>query len=206
MARSKMQLSVIAASAGSGKTYTVTERLEKQIRSGETAPDSIAAITFTEAGAAEMRSRIRERLQQKGLHDEADRLDESYLTTLHGFGLRLLKEQAFDLGRPIRQRHLTEEEADQLLNQAMSQSAAVEQLSQRLEDFSYTYDHGQKLSGEVVFRRTLQALIHHLRSMGRTQADAQALIADASAALKALYKPATAKTSEKYTANLHKAT
>ena len=205
MARSKMQLSVIAASAGSGKTYTVTERLEKQIRSGETAPDSIAAITFTEAGAAEMRSRIRERLQQKGLHDEAERLDESYLTTLHGFGLRLLKEQAFDLGRPIRQRHLTEEEADQLLNQAMSQSAAVEQLSQRLEDFSYTYDHGQKLSGEVVFRRTLQALIHHLRSMGRTQADAQALIADASAALKALYKPATAKTSEKYTANLHKA-
>ena len=44
-------LTFIPAGAGSGKTYTIQERLGEWVAEGKVAPERIVAVTFTEAAA-----------------------------------------------------------------------------------------------------------------------------------------------------------
>src|SRR2546428_9476598 len=56
----------ILASAGSGKTTTITRRMANQVAIGEFAPHEILAVTFTDKAATEMRGRL-EKLGVGGL-------------------------------------------------------------------------------------------------------------------------------------------
>jgi ATP-dependent exoDNAse (exonuclease V) beta subunit len=49
---------IITASAGSGKTYRLTELLENKISSGEARPEAVMATTFTRKAAAELQERV----------------------------------------------------------------------------------------------------------------------------------------------------
>ena len=105
-------MQLIPASAGSGKTYSLKEQLKEWVcaESPLVAANRIVAVTFTEAAAAELRQRIRGTLLQAGRLADAADLEDAYVSTIHGFGLRLLQENAFDLGRglkPVSYTHLT---------------------------------------------------------------------------------------------------
>ena len=52
----------ISAGAGSGKTRVLVERYMEIILTGAAKTDEILAITFTKKAAAELKSRVRERL------------------------------------------------------------------------------------------------------------------------------------------------
>ena len=52
-------LTLIPAGAGSGKTYRIKEQLADWVERGLVAPHRIAAVTFTESAAGELRERIR---------------------------------------------------------------------------------------------------------------------------------------------------
>src|SRR3972149_2231641 len=110
------RLVLIPAGAGSGKTYRIQTQLADWVVNGEVAPDRILAVTFTNAAAAELKSRIRlfssftnaaaaelksrirfELVRRKRILD-ALRLEESYISTIHSFGLRLLTGFAFQGG------------------------------------------------------------------------------------------------------------
>ena len=54
----------VEAGAGTGKTTSLVDRVIGLVSTGKTTLDKIAAITFTEAAAAELRDRIREKLEQ----------------------------------------------------------------------------------------------------------------------------------------------
>ena len=54
----------VEAGAGTGKTTSLVDRVYGLVLSGRTTLDNIAAITFTEAAAAELRDKIRERFEQ----------------------------------------------------------------------------------------------------------------------------------------------
>ena len=88
------QLTVIPAGAGSGKTYTIQEKLGEWVVDEKISPERIVAVTFTEAAATELRERIRGKLLGLGRIEDALKLDEAYISTIHGFGLRLLTEFA----------------------------------------------------------------------------------------------------------------
>ncbi|MGL6044539.1 MAG: UvrD-helicase domain-containing protein, partial [Sandaracinobacteroides sp.] len=61
----------VAASAGTGKTHVLTDRMLRLLLAG-CAPDRILALTFTKAAAAEMQNRLVKRLGQwQGLADAA---------------------------------------------------------------------------------------------------------------------------------------
>ena len=60
--------------------------------------DSMLVITYTERAAGELRGRIRARLREVGRHDLARSLDGAWISTIHGFCLRLLKAHPFAAG------------------------------------------------------------------------------------------------------------
>ena len=105
-------LTVISAGAGSGKTYTVQKRLFEWVSNGLVRPERIAAVTFTEAAAAELRERIRAELVQQGRIEDALKLDQAYISTIHSFGLRLITEFAFEAEMSPQPRRLNDDEKD----------------------------------------------------------------------------------------------
>ena len=60
----------VEASAGTGKTHSLVERLVNLVATGAATLDRVAAITFTEAAAAELRDRARQGLE-KGAEDRS---------------------------------------------------------------------------------------------------------------------------------------
>lgn len=99
-------LTVIGASAGTGKTHRLTDVVWDACRPHATenpspiSPERIVAVTFTEKAAGELADRIRTKLFAKGAADEALRLSQAYLGTVHAVGLRLIGEHALEAGQP----------------------------------------------------------------------------------------------------------
>ncbi|MCO5166213.1 MAG: UvrD-helicase domain-containing protein [Planctomycetes bacterium] len=82
----------VAAGAGSGKTFVLVERFVGLVRDG-LPPERILTITFTEKAASEMAERIGRALQQDGKSVEG-----AWISTIHGFCARLLREKAIESG------------------------------------------------------------------------------------------------------------
>jgi ATP-dependent helicase/nuclease subunit A len=61
----------VSANAGSGKTYVLAARVLRLLLTG-VAPQEILCLTYTKAAAAEMRSRVGERLGRWALLDERE--------------------------------------------------------------------------------------------------------------------------------------
>jgi ATP-dependent exoDNAse (exonuclease V) beta subunit len=68
--------------------------------------DSILVITYTRRAAGELRTRIRAALAERGRQDLARELDGAWISTIHGFCLRLLKAYPFAAGLDPRFREL----------------------------------------------------------------------------------------------------
>lgn len=101
----------VQASAGSGKTTALVARLVRYIATGRLKSQQLAAITFSEAAAAELRERIRSQLraaadeldepvQRQRCRDALHNLDRAAITTLHGFALSILREFPIEAGLP----------------------------------------------------------------------------------------------------------
>ncbi len=93
---------LVSAGAGSGKTFTLTQRIAYALlpESGPAASgiDEILAITFTEKAAAEIKARVKRTLRAEGLGDEALKVDGAWISTIHGMCARILRTHALELG------------------------------------------------------------------------------------------------------------
>ena len=88
----------VRAGAGSGKTRVLVERFLAAVREDGVPVDRILAITFTEKAAAELRSRVRDRLLAAGDREGARQAESAAISTIHGFCSRLLRSHALDAG------------------------------------------------------------------------------------------------------------
>ena len=92
----------VEAGAGAGKTRSLVERIVNLVRSGVPIT-AIAAITFTEKAAAELRTQTRRQLEA---HPEPltvaalERLDHAPIGTLHSFARRILFDFPIEAGLP----------------------------------------------------------------------------------------------------------
>ncbi|WP_421718055.1 UvrD-helicase domain-containing protein [Algiphilus sp.] len=163
-------MQLIPASAGSGKTYRLKEQLKEWVcaESPQVAANRIVAVTFTEAAAAELRQRIRGTLLKAGRLADAADLEDAYVSTIHGFGLRLLQENTFDLGRGLKLRLLTEDERKLLMRRALgiAELKATAGITRDLAAFGYRYNHSSGASAEDEYRDDLRKMIDYLQAIG----------------------------------------
>jgi ATP-dependent exoDNAse (exonuclease V) beta subunit len=85
----------IVAGPGSGKTTVLVERYRQLVEAG-VAPREILAITFTEKAAANMKDKMVKAFA--GQTDLRRQIEAAYISTVHGFCHRLLKENAIAAG------------------------------------------------------------------------------------------------------------
>jgi ATP-dependent helicase/nuclease subunit A len=86
---------VVEASAGTGKTHLLVERVISFAAGGEPV-DGLAVVTFTESAAAELRSRIRRGLAGMkpgpAKNDALRKLPSAFVGTIHGFASKVLRD------------------------------------------------------------------------------------------------------------------
>ncbi len=101
---------VIEASAGTGKTYTITHLVLRLMLEQAVSLNEILLVTFTDKATSELRSRIREGIedtlrntelsavQDQRLQAALRDINQASIYTIHGFCQRVLKEYAFEQG------------------------------------------------------------------------------------------------------------
>ncbi len=96
---------IVSAGAGSGKTAVLTERIVEKLKKG-TSITSLVVLTFTNAAAFEMKTRVREKLEKEiengntMLQESLELLDQAYITTFDSFSLSLVKKYHYLLKLP----------------------------------------------------------------------------------------------------------
>ncbi len=107
-------VTLLEASAGTGKTYSITELFLRLIDEREIAADRILVVTYTRAATAELKNRISSRIRKeiKDLREKQSEdtqkinrleaaeqsLDRAVISTIHGFCQRVLSGNAFESG------------------------------------------------------------------------------------------------------------
>ncbi|MEM7324978.1 MAG: UvrD-helicase domain-containing protein [Actinomycetota bacterium] len=100
----------VEAGAGSGKTSSLVQRIVNLVQDDGVPVTRIAAITFTEAAARELRTRVRDALEERGavaadgragsLEVAAGQVESAAFSTLHSFALRMLSDHPIEAGLP----------------------------------------------------------------------------------------------------------
>src|SRR6266545_7920337 len=95
---------LVEAGAGTGKTSVLLQRLLALVRSGRSQLERIAAITFTEKAAGELRGRLRAEIdttlasslseeERHNLREARGQLERAQISTVHAFCAALLRER-----------------------------------------------------------------------------------------------------------------
>ena len=178
----------VSAGAGTGKTTVLVERFVEAVCERGIDVESMLVITYTERAAGELKGRIRARLHELGRHDLARSLDGAWISTIHGFCLRLLKSHPFAAGLDPRFRILDDSQGRVIRGEAFE--AALNEFCagedpDRLQLLA-TYGGGG-------LRRMLTSVYETLRSAGREldlelgeRADLRAQLDDLAQAARAL--------------------
>ena len=124
---------LVSASAGSGKTFVMIEKMISLILAGEAEVSSVLAVTFTKLAAAEMKERLRAALVRSvnGTHDAAVRarlreqiseIGTADVCTLHSFCTGLLRRRFYEADVEANFRVLDDAEAKKLRRRALQQT------------------------------------------------------------------------------------
>jgi len=183
---------VYNASAGTGKTYQVTQLYEKLVLEDGIDPRNILLMTFTRNAAAELRMRVAHRLlkarrlaeseNNDALADRAitamSHLPSAPISTIDAFCTRLLREHALEVGLSPGFSVLEEDDRKELLNQICR-----DELLARLEDDPdfKTFCSGAHIIGNgkgfgTSITETVPNLISQAGSLGISLENAEAML------------------------------
>ena len=123
---------VVEAAAGTGKTTELVRRILRVLATGKARVGDLAAVTFTEKAAGELKLRLRQELEvararaddggeeRSRLEHALKNLEEAHISTIHGFCADLLRERPVEAGIDPLFRVLTEGEARRFYDEAFN--------------------------------------------------------------------------------------
>lgn len=147
----------VAAGAGSGKTFTLTQRIVWALTEGSAANgeayldrlDQALIITFTDKAAGEIRERVRGALHKAGMVDHALQVDSAWISTIHGMCARILRRHALELGIDPGFQVLDEGTCSEIRDRALESVFGDVEGDTRYEDLFNAYDvRGHSLEGD----------------------------------------------------------
>ena len=119
---------IVEASAGTGKTTELIERIKNVLAEGLTTVDRIVAVTFTHKAAGELKIRLRQRLDEgratatdearDRLEQALEQLEEASIGTIHGFCAQILRARPVEARVDPAFEEMTEPEAARLYDRA----------------------------------------------------------------------------------------
>jgi ATP-dependent exoDNAse (exonuclease V) beta subunit len=160
---------IITASAGTGKTTRLAELLDQAISDASARPEAILATTFTRQAAAELQNRARTRLLQNGHGQAAQALLTARIGTVNAVCGALVTDFSFELGLSPELRVLDDVGAELELERALA-SVVTDELSDRLQAFQGKFD------GKFDWHYEVRQLIEGARANG-IDADGMAISA-----------------------------
>src|SRR5207237_982179 len=199
---------IVEAAAGTGKTSELVARLVNVLAEGRGTVQTIAALTFTEKAAGELKLRLRAGLEDERtrapqgarrarLEDAIAHLEEARVSTIHGFCNDLLHERPVEARVDPRFEVLADQEAEALYRRAFDswltarlEGALIDLLGQRTFRSPRRGD-ARNYRGDVTRDEVLTA-------HGELLAELEAFARDADADLAALIQPALLETVDRY--------
>lgn len=112
---------LVSAGAGAGKTRVLVERFCNFVIAGKAGVTEILTLTFMEKAANEMKSRIMKRFRAEGMLGNCRQMELAYISTLHAFAARLLKEHPIEACVAPDFSVIESEEAEFLQEQALDE-------------------------------------------------------------------------------------
>lgn len=121
----------VIATAGSGKTTAMAYRIMNLLKTG-VQPEKIGCFTFTNAGAGEMRDRIKGFCGLAGIDVDFDKM---IISTIHSFGDSLLKQYYNLLGYSKPPVLINEIQKTKIIESILSESSPIEALIDKYKNF-----------------------------------------------------------------------
>ncbi|QHI67904.1 UvrD-helicase domain-containing protein [Tichowtungia aerotolerans] len=186
---------IFNASAGTGKTWQVTELYGALVLGGDhphlpenrspVPPEKILLMTFTDNAAAELRERVAAKMiaaEESADVDQSDlarsvlrHLPAANISTIHAFCAGLLREHALELGLSPVFQTLEDEERDELLDQVLT--AEIFQALETDADFRAFCNGVSVLGGsEYSVIGTIRMLLEKADSRGLDLSSAEAML------------------------------
>jgi ATP-dependent helicase/nuclease subunit A len=117
----------VIASAGSGKTRAITDRIVETAKNRQHALDwlpQLVVVTYTNRAADEMQQRTRQRILEAGLPLETvEAFGRAFFGTIHAFCMKLLATHGHHLGLPAQLETITDD--DDLWNEFVQQHVKI---------------------------------------------------------------------------------
>ena len=121
----------VIATAGSGKTTAMAYRIMNFLKAG-VQPEKIGCFTFTNAGAGEMRDRIKGFCGLAGIDVDFDKM---IISTIHSFGDSLLKQYYNLLGYSKPPVLINEIQKTKIIESILSENSPIEALIDKYKNF-----------------------------------------------------------------------
>jgi ATP-dependent helicase/nuclease subunit A len=119
---------IVEASAGTGKTTELVNRVVQVLARGRTTIDKIVAVTFTNKAAGELKIRLRQKLDDERfdadnatrvrLEDALEELEEAAIGTIHSFCAQILRSRPVEARIDPAFQELTGQEAARIYERA----------------------------------------------------------------------------------------
>ncbi|WP_230297832.1 UvrD-helicase domain-containing protein [Actinomyces provencensis] len=187
---------IIRASAGSGKTYSLVQLLTERLRAVDAdgqpllRPDQVIATTFTIKAAGELSTRIREHLVEEGLLEQAAAVPTALIGSVNSITGRILQDFAMDAGLSPELSVLTEQAGRRAFTIATSDILAEAEEANRplLARTGYDLPEGDDplfSSGRRNWASTVRVLVDLARANDIDQASFDAFARASAAELRA---------------------
>ncbi|MCR5067332.1 MAG: UvrD-helicase domain-containing protein, partial [Erysipelotrichaceae bacterium] len=177
---------LVSAGAGSGKTAVLTERVLQHVLSGIDI-DRMLILTFTNAAAAQMKEKIRDKLKQRAaegtdrdvMMTQLQKIDSSYIMTFDAYALSLVKKYNYLLNVSkdisIVDENIISLKSKQLLDEIMTEKYCAHErgFEQLISDFCDRDDSKVRewvmyLNDKLALRLDREAYLSELLDPGKT--------------------------------------